>query len=152
MADGITFAVENWHDVKDEALPLLIRHWEEIAADKAEIPLAIDYASYDALEAAGSLHILVARKNGAMVGYYCTVIRSHLHYVTTLFAFTDIFYIAPEHRGGAGIAMFREIEKSLKELGVKKFFSASKPWLDVGPLFERLGYTKHEVVYSKMIG
>lgn len=149
----ISFAVERWHDVKDEALPLLLRHWEEIAADKAEIPLAIDYASYDALDASGALHILVARKDGVMIGYYCAIIRSHLHYVTTLFAFTDIFFIAPEHRKGmAGVRLFREMEASLKVLGVKKVFGATKPWLDVGPIFERLGYTKHEIVYSKMIG
>ena len=149
----ITYQVEDWHDVKDEALPLLQRHWEEVAADKAEIPMAIDYASYDALAASGVLHILVARKDGEMIGYYCAVVRSHLHYVTTLFAFTDIFFIAPEHRKGmAGVRLFTEMEKSLKARGVKKFFGATKPWLDVGPIFERLGYTKHEVVYSKMIG
>ena len=149
----ITYTVENWHDMKAEAAPLLERHWLEIAADKDEIPLAVDHESYDALADCGALHILVARKDGQMIGYYWAMVRHHLHYATTLFAFADIFYIVPEHRKGwVGYKLFTEMEKSLKARGVKKIFAGCKPWHDVGPIFDRLGYTVHETTYSKMIG
>ncbi len=149
----ITYAVENWHDVKDEAMPLLLRHWDEIAADKAMIPLDIDYDAYDAIEASGMLHILVARSDGEMIGYFVAIVRGHLHYKSTEMAFTDIFFIAPEWRKGLiGVKLFREMEKSLVARGVVKIFGSTKPKLDIGPIFERLGYHVHETVYSKLIG
>ena len=149
----ITYSVEQWPDVIEEAVPLLVRHWEEIATDKDKIPLDIDYASYEALHEAGALHIVVAREDGRMIGYYCSVVRPHLHYKSTMFAFTDIFFVAPEYRNGRiGLGLFKRNEQSLKALGVQKIFGASKITPDAGPLFRRLGYGTHETVYSKWIG
>ena len=149
----ITYTVEAWDDIKDEVKPLLQRHWEEVALDRDTIPLAVDWDSYDVLAAQGVLHLLIARKDGVMIGYYWAIVRTHLHYVETLFAFTDILFIEKQHRRGmVGVNLFREMERTLKELGVQKIFAATKTKLDLGPIFKRLGYTVHEVVYSKMIG
>ena len=149
----ITYTVEGWHDIKDEVQPLLQRHWEEVALNREEIPLAVDFDSYDALADMGVLHILVARKDGVMIGYYWAIVRTHLHYATTLFAFTDILFIEKQHRRGlVGYKLFVEMEKSLKALGVKKIFAATKTKLNLGPIFKRLGYDVHEIVHSKMIG
>lgn len=147
------YAVESWFDIRDEVQPLFQRHWEEIAADRDTIPLVVDFDSYDALANADSLHIITARESGVLVGYFFSVVRTHLHYRETLFGFADIFYLLPEHRKGmAGVRLITETEKSLKTLGVKKMFAATKPWMDVGLIFKRQGFELHEIVYSKMIG
>lgn len=149
----ITYAVEDWLAIKGEVLPLLYRHWVEVALDRDSIPLVVDFDTYDALAAAGILHIVIARNDGELVGYFWALVKNHLHYASTLMAFTDIIFIDKPHRKGrAGQGLIRAMEESLNGRGVKKIFIATKTKLNLGPLFERMGYGVHEVIYSKMIG
>ena len=149
----VTFAVEDWFQVKAEMLPLMHRHWEEIATDRDKIPLVVDFDSYDALAEAGILHVLIARKDGALIGYFWAFVKNHLHYAATLFAFTDILFLEKPHRKGrTGQKLIEAMEATLKARGVQKVFINTKTKLNLGPLFTRMGYGVHEVCYSKMIG
>jgi hypothetical protein len=40
----------------------------------------------------------------------------------------------------------------LKQRGVKKIFTGTKLSLDMGPIFERLGWTEAERLFCKYIG
>ena len=149
----ITYAVEDWFDIKAEVLPMLFRHWEEIALDRDTIPLVVDFDTYDALARAGILHIVIARKDGELIGYFWALVKNHMHYASTLMGFTDILYIDKPHRKGrTGQHLIKAMEDSLKARGVHKVFIATKTKLNLGPLFERMGYGVHEVIYSKKIG
>lgn len=149
----VTYAVEPWRQYKAEALCLWPQHWQEIAIDREAIPLKVDYDQYDALDAIGALHVLVARSAGKIVGYWLGIIRPHLHYADSLSAFTDIYYILPEYRKGrVGINLFKEAEKTLRARGVQKVFTGTKVHLDMGRVFEHLGYRKTEVLYTKVLG
>lgn len=149
----ITYEVEAWSDVKAEMAPLWVKHWEEVALNRDKMPLAPDFANYDAMEQLGMLHIVVARKEGQIVGYHFTIVRPHLHYVTTLCGQTDIYYIAPDHRTGrTPLRLFQFVEKTLKARGVKKLFTGTKLSLDAGPLFEFMGWHPTETLYTKYIG
>ena len=65
----------------------------------------------------------------------------------------DIFYIHPEHRGSNfGLKLFDFVEKELKRRGVDRWFVGSKCHLDASWLFERLGFDRVEVTYSKYMG
>ena len=150
---SITFEVEGWSQVKDEMSPLWVGHWEEVALNRDKMPLAPDFANYDAMEQLGMLHIVVARKGGQVVGYHFTIVRPHLHYVTTLCGQTDIYYIAPEHRTGrTPLRLFQFVERTLKARGVKKLFTGTKLSLNAGPLFEFMGWHPTETLYTKYIG
>lgn len=149
MGMNISYQVEEYEDVTDEIDRYLPDHWLEIAINHDEIPLDKDQARYRILAAEGSLHILTARKSGELVGYIAGIISSHLHYKSSLHCFTDVFWIRPDCRKGRiGVELFRKYRESLKARGVKKAFIASKVHLDLSLIFERLGWTRTEVVYS----
>lgn len=149
---GTVYAVERWRDLKREMLPLLVRHWREVALNHADVPLDIDEARYAQLDEAKALHIVTARRNGLLIGYHVAIVSPHLHYKSTLHGITDVYWIAPECRHGVtAMRMFQAVERELKALGVRKLFTATKLHLDQGPLFERLGYKPTERLYAKLI-
>lgn len=147
-----TYAVERWRDLRDEMIPLLVRHWHEVALNHAEVPLDIDEARYADLDEKGALHIVTARSDGALIGYHVAIVTTHLHYASTLHGITDVYWIAPEKRHGiTAVRMFQRVEKELKALGVRKLFTGTKLHIDQGRLFESLGYRPVERLYSKLI-
>ena len=149
----ITYQVEPWSRVWPELQPHWDAHWQEVALNRDTIKLNIDWDAYAAYDASGALHVMVVRKDGAVIGYHLSIVRPHLHYKDSLNAFTDVYYIAPEHRKGTvGVKLFLEVEKSLKARGVEKMFTGTKLSLDRGRIFERLGWTETERLYTKFIG
>lgn len=149
----VTFAVEDWFAVKDEMAHLWPKHWAEVAVNKDVIELDPDFDTYAAFAKAGMLHIVVARKEGQIVGYHFSVVRPHLHYRRSLSAFTDIYYCSPEHRTGrTPLRLFQFVEETLKAKGVQKMFTGTKLSLDAGRLFEHMGWTETERLYIKLIG
>lgn len=150
---GTVYQVERWRDLKGEMLPLLKRHWREVALNHAEVPLDIDHERYDELDEKAALHILTVRRQGLLIGYHVAIVTTHLHYKSTLHGITDVYWIAPECRHGVtAIRMFQGVERELVKLGVRKLFTATKLHMDQGPLFERLGYKPVERLYAKLIG
>lgn len=148
----ITYQTENWSDVFPEMEHLWPLHWEEVAGDKDVIKLDPDFESYAALEKIGTLHVVTARSAGQIIGYHISIVRPHLHYRTSLSAFTDVYYIHPDHRKGmVGVKLFKEVEKTLKQRGVQKMFTGTKLSLDMGRLFEHLGWKETERLYTKVI-
>lgn len=146
------YSVERWCNLRDEMLPLLDRHWREIALNHADVPLDIDHERYDALDEGGALHIVTVRRDGVLIGYHVAIISPHLHYASTLHGITDVFYVAPECREGfTGIRLFQRVEKEMRALGVKKLFTGTKVHLDLSRLFERLGYHRVEYLYAKIL-
>jgi GNAT superfamily N-acetyltransferase len=157
----ITYQVEPFDTAFEEAQELLEQHWEEIALDKHRIKLAIDKDRYKELADRGVLHIVTVRDAndqkwaydpGKLIGYHVGIINSHLHYKNDLHGFTDIFFVHPDYRKGRiGINLFKFVEKSMKERGVVKLMTAVKLHMDVGKIFEHLGWTPTERLYSKVL-
>ncbi|HTN66402.1 MAG TPA: GNAT family N-acetyltransferase [Burkholderiaceae bacterium] len=148
----IEFQTEPYAVMKTEIRPLLLRHWEEIALDKDSIPLDPDWDEYDRLAALGQLHILTARQDGDLIGYFVGIVRPHLHYRTSLTAFNDVLYIAPQHRRGrTALRFFTAIADGLRERGVQKLYINTKMHMDFGPLLEFLRYRKTETIYTLLL-
>lgn len=147
------YAVERWRDIKVEMMPLLVRHWYEVALNHEDVPLDIDEGKYDEMDAKWMLQIVTVRRDRVLIGYHVAIIMSHLHYKSTLHGITDVYFIAPEYRHGiTAMRMFQVVETKLAACGVKKMVTGVKLHLDQGPLFERLGYRAVERQYSKIIG
>lgn len=152
LPPGTVYQVERWRDLRREMLPLLKRHWREVALNHEAVPLDIDDEQYDSLDESGTLHILTVRRQGLLIGYHVAIVSGHLHYKSTLHGITDVYWIAPECRHGVtAMRMFQAVERELAKLGVRKLFTATKLHLDQGPLFERLGYRPVERLYAKLI-
>lgn len=150
----ITYAVETLNQCLAEIEPMLQGHFEEIAANKEQLGGPnMDKAVYYVREQQGGLHIVVARSEGKIVGYYVAFINPHLHYAHSLTASTDVYYIHPDFRKGrAGIDLFKEAERTLKKRGVQRVYSGTKLHKDMGKLFEFLGWKETERLYVKWIG
>jgi L-amino acid N-acyltransferase YncA len=148
----LSFQVEPFSAMLEEARPLLVRHWEELALDKDAVALAPDWQRYANLEAMGALSVVTVRENGKLVGYSWMVIERGLHYRDTLEAYMDIYWIAPEVRGRyGGVRLFRAHERELKRRGVKRVHAGSKLHRDSSRLFRALDYTPVELWFSKML-
>ena len=149
----ISFSVEKWHEVKDEAAPLWPLHWEEVGQNKVKMQLDPDLDKLALLDARGMLHIVVVRDKGVLVGYHASVVDTLMHYRQILAAKGDLYWLAPEYRKGAtGIRLLKEVERTLKLRGVQVMYDITKLYLDKGPIFEHLGYKPIERNYSKWIG
>ena len=55
--------------VNDRLGDLVKTHWAEIGADRAAVPLAVNWGAVLQREAAGTLRAFTARRDGALVGY-----------------------------------------------------------------------------------
>jgi len=148
----ITYMIEPWSKVWGELQPLWDAHWKEVALNRDEIKLAVDFEAYADQERMGTLQVMVARADGFVIGYHLSFIHPHLHYRDSLSAYTDVFYVDPSYRkGSVGINLFREVEKAWKARGVQKAFTGTKKSLDLSRLFEHLGWTAAETLFVKMI-
>lgn len=149
----ITFHVEPWSRYKVEAAELWPLHWEEIAINRDVIKLDVDLDKYDRMDAEGAVHVVVAREEGRIVGYWLGFVYPHLHYRRSLTAYTDIFYVRQETR--RDVFLFQKllefVESSLKARGVQKYFIASKVHKDLSRIFERRKMQRTEIVYSKVL-
>jgi hypothetical protein len=148
----VSFQEERLADVRDEALPLLRRHWDEIALDKDTIPLEPDWERYARLEELGVLKVITARLAGVLVGYASFFVLPNIHYKSLVVADGDIFWVAPDHRDGTGYRLLKAAEAMLVASGVRKIVNKTKLGHDAGPVFERLGYRAIERVYAKTVG
>ena len=148
----LVFAVETLAATRAEAEPLLMRHWDEVALNKETVPLDPDWEMYSRLEAGGIVHVTTARRDGKLVGYAAFLLTNNLHYRTLRVAEGDIFWLAPEcRRGRAGIDLMRAAEAQLRDRGVHRIVNKVKLHIDVGPVFEYLGYKPIERIYAKMV-
>jgi GNAT superfamily N-acetyltransferase len=147
-----TYQVEPFAQAWPEAQSLLGLHWREIARDRDLIELAPMVDAYQALDASGQLLIVTMRISGNLVGYHASFIKPHLHYARSLTAFTDIFFIHPDHRRGRNaFRLFQAVEAQLKARGVQRMFASCKLSLDLLPLFTALGWTEIERNFSKVL-
>lgn len=148
----ITYQLESWSDYYRDCQDLWREHYDEIATHKDEMEMSPDIASYRFIESQGQLQILTARENGKMIGYQISVVKRHLHYAT-LCGFEDSYFLTKSSRVGiTGIRLIKEALKYMKARGVKKVFFHTKAFFDLGRIFEYLGFTKSDTIYSLWIG
>lgn len=151
----IAFREESWSSLaKDATGGLFRKHWEELALDRDKIELSMDMEKYKQLSDSGVLHIVTARRDGRLVGYFVTFLMIHPHYKDAgLMALTDFYYLLPEERrGGAGAKLVIAMETSLKERGVVKAYLSCKLHEDHTPLFTLLGWKPTDITFTKHLG
>lgn len=156
----VSFHVEPWSACVEEMRGLWLEHWREVALDQDIVPLDMDVRRYVEAEAAGRLHLVTARRDGVLIGYFVAFVQTHLHYASTIFATCDLFYLRPEFRSGwRGVTLFRVAERTLRERGAVILQAATKVHvspvtgrtLDIGPILERLGWTQSERTFRKRL-
>ena len=138
---AISFERARFASIEAEIAPLWAAHWREIGEDRDRVPLDPDIEKYRALDTLGLLEITATRRGPDLVGYLFSVVDTHLHYHSTLFAAQDLRYLRPDCRGGrTALRMGEAHEAQLRARGVVKAFANVKQIHDRdGQLFEHMG-------------
>lgn len=149
---NVIFQRELYVDIIEEALPLLTKHWEEIAWRRDKVPLSIADDVYRIIEHQGQLICFSARKGGLLVGYANFFLRPNPHYNQTMFATNDVIYVSPSYRGITGTKFTDFIEDELKALGAQVISYHVKEQLDWGSMLKRKHFDKVDSIWLKWVG
>lgn len=146
------YQVEPWAPFRDESAALLPRHWDELTLEPRG-PFAMDWQRYEALDSIGALSLVTMREDGRLVGYSTMIVATAMHSRTSLEAYMDFFWVAPEARGHmGGLRLFRTQERELKRRGVQRMNVGSRLHKDASRLFAAMGYTPYEMWLTKWLG
>jgi len=150
----LRFQTETWDDLWRDGQDIFPVHYRELSLHQDRVPLGMDDELYRGMEARGNLHVLTAREDGRLVGYYLAiVIKNHPHNKDAgKVANCDMFYMLPEFRkGGAGAKLILMAEKSLREKGVTKVSMSVKLHQNHGRLLEALGWEATDLMFQKLL-
>lgn len=154
---AITYQKELFGKIMPELPEIFYAHWQEIALEQKVIKLEPDWNRYVALEINKILHVMTVRDDGILVGYYFGLVMPHLHYKSSLTAWSDLFFVLPSYRAagngmvGVGYQLFKEVEKMLKNLGVQRHYVMTKKHLPLNMLMKRLRYKLVEKIYTRLL-
>ena len=120
--------------------PLFAEHFAELGVNQHRLAAVADEIRYAELERFGILFVLTVRCAGELVGYFVGFTMPHLHYRGAgPWAMTDMYYVKPEHRNGAGLKLFRAFKQIARTRGCKFAVTSCKVHEDHSELFEKLG-------------
>lgn len=148
----IEYGVERLAECLEEIKPLLLDHYKEVAMYQDSIELNPDYDKYLSMDEAGLLHVVTARDDSRLVGYFISFVLPHIHYKDHKYAANDILFLDKEYRNAkAGVGLFSYAEDRLKEEGVSVMTIHMKTALPFDSICEGLGYDYAERIYTKYI-
>lgn len=147
----LSFQREDVRGLWNEALPLLVAHWHEVAHFK-DIVLDPDVERYNKAQEMGALVVHTARRDRRLVGYIAWFVGPNGHYRNSIQAVQDVIYIDPAERHGSMVLRFiKWSEWQLAEQGVEAAYHHLKARKDWSPLLERLGHQLVDLIYARRL-
>lgn len=148
----ITYQTESWAYVKKDVIRLATKHYAECEAAENKFPFELDVDTFDMLDDQGLLHCLIARVDGAMVGYIVNAISDrHLHFNAKTSNHLG-WYVEPAFRRKlVGLKLLDKSEEELKKRGVQIMYGSHTIHADASPAFKRTGWNDLERSYVKVI-
>ncbi len=136
---------------KEELYPLFKKHWEEINPDLPAFKPNDNI--YLGMEAFDQYFGVIARLDSEIVGYLSIMMYHHYHCQDLSIAYTDAFYVSPEHRGdGTAVKMFKFAEHLLRsEYKVDVFNFSCDHHKDLTNLAIKLGFKSSNKVFEKRL-
>lgn len=136
----------------DEAFPLLVDHYNEIAHYK-DIELAPDVEMYLKAQEHNKIRVYTVRDDeGKLKGYNIFFLGINMHYKKSLQAKQDIVFLDKAFRGqGIGLKFFVWCDEQLKAEGVDVVYHHLKAAHNFGPMLEKIGYELQDLIYSKRL-
>ena len=136
----ITFQEETLKQIHDKEFEDILKlHSKELT--EFSFKLNPDWKVYQQLEDINVLHIVTARDDKKLVGYYVSIIMTHHHYKDALVAENGLHYILPEYRKGwLGYKFLKKVIQYLKRRNVDIILHNMKVSHSYLPVAERLGF------------
>ncbi len=139
-------------DFKEDVGDLLQKDYEEIEHNKELRNLDPDWDIYSLLEEQGSLMIFTCRDDLKLVGYFVVVTTPDLHSRGSTLAVADVIFLDKEYRVGlTGHKLFKFAEDCVRKDGFKSLHVTTTEMNPIDPLMIRLGYSKIETKYEKVL-
>jgi hypothetical protein len=149
LATHLAFAIEPFREVYDEATPLLVEHWNEIAKNKHLMRLNPDEGVYGELADQKKLLLVTARDGGKLVGYFLWFLVAHTHYKHVLVAEEDLHFLLPEYRRGlAGYQFLKAACTAALEHGAELLVMREKIGHEHPAILQRLKFVATDIVYT----
>lgn len=146
--DGYTFQTESFSEMLPEIKGILaLNHVETGIYD---LPFNPDYERYLYLDSVGELIFFTARKGLDIAGFAIFFLDSEIQQKDVRSATQSVNFVRKEHRG-IGLAFMRHCDQTLKHHGINSVWRQASAKLDVGKIYERMGYTKIETSYLKRL-
>jgi hypothetical protein len=140
LASALAVRPEKWVDVIAEMRPLFAEHFRELGVNQQRLTPVADELRYEALEKLNMLSVLTVRADSELVGYFTIFVMPHMHYLGAgPWALTDMYYVKPEYRHGAGLKLFRAFKQIAREKGCRFAVTSCKVHEDHSALLEKLG-------------
>lgn len=137
-------------DLRATAGDLFKAHWREVAPRPELMIVEPQWESYERLEAAGMLTILIAQDEGKLVGYSVSVTTRHMHFGDLIYAHNDLLYVAPEARAhGVGASLILATERAVMASGARLLVWHTRPGHALETILIRRGYTADFVHYAR---
>lgn len=151
--DPVTFQEERWSECWTEMQKLWDNYWHEVRNEQELDEPNPAHQVYEAYEKTGNLQLITVRNvAGELVGFHVTMISYHHQRRTVLCGFFDLWYLDPAYRKGlTGYSLLKHVEVGLRKRGVQCLYGGSSTRNDVGALFERLGWSQAETLYTKKL-
>ena len=147
----ITFQLESWEQYfsDPEREGLWREHYEEFEpAHEHKMPMGPDVELYSAAARLGQLLILVARKEGKMVGYCLVFVRRHIHYAS-LCAFEDSYFLTKtERRGRTRIDLIKMTIEACRQRGAVRLYFMTKEFLSISRILKYLDFAPIDTVHA----
>ncbi len=142
--------VVSFSSVYEEAIPLTVKHWEEVPFGTwADLGIDVNTENYLLAEEEGYLRTLVVRDEGKIVGYLVLMTSEMNHHKGICQACTDVVYVDPEYRSkGVAKILFEAAEKLCKENGITFFSIGVNPNLDFSSMLEAMDAILTEKTYT----
>ena len=145
------FAREKIWDLWEEAWPLLVEHWGEVAK-YSDIKLDPDFTAYHEAELNGALRVYTARAEGVLVGYAAFMVRGNAHYKSSIQAVQDVVFLRKAcRRGLVGYKLLKFADDQLATEGVQVVYQHVKIKNNFSAVLGRIGYEKVEEVWAKRL-
>jgi GNAT superfamily N-acetyltransferase len=137
---------------KKDVGDLLKKDYEEIEHNKELRSLDPDWDIYTILEEQGSLMIFTCRDGLKLVGYFVVVTTPDLHSKGSTLAVADVIFLDKDYRSGlTGYKLFKFAEDCVRKDGLKSLHVTTTEMNPIDPLMIRLGYSKIETKYEKVL-
>jgi len=140
---------ENTYQAMVEAYELAKAHYYEVEAKSDKIEFRLDLNLLDQYMKMGLLYLVLARKDGEVIGYFANLISPDA--ITSRPVAKEFgIYVKPEHRKSSVFtSMLERAEEGAKKRGAYSQLLMFKEGHDVG-LAEKCGYEPTERIYQKV--
>lgn len=146
---GYEFAQESFGGTLEEMKPLAAQNHAETGCYN-DLPFNPDYECYQTLAGLGLLPCFTVRLRGELVGFAAFILDRELQQQDIRAATQSVNYVAKAHRG-IGWPFMKFCDDILKTRGINSIWRQSTDKLDVGRIYERMGYVLAEKSYLRRL-